>query len=75
MSTTTTTATNRTMEVIQSCVNTLHDLAAESPWAAAEVLAALRDFDSPAANLLANHIARVTEARHGAAQLRRAEYQ
>jgi hypothetical protein len=69
---TTQTAT-RTMDVINRCVCTLHDLAAESPQAAAETVAAIRALDTPAAYSTANLVRRVAEARHGEDAVRRAE--
>ena len=63
----------RTMDVIHCCVNTLHDLAAESPRTAAETLAALHDMNTPAANRIAHLVRLVAEARHGKIALERAE--
>jgi hypothetical protein len=54
-------------------VNTLHDLAAESPCTAAETLAALNNIDTPAANRIAHLVRLVAEARHGKIALERAE--
>ena len=71
---TTTTTTARTMEIIDRCVNTLHDLAAESPCTAAETLAALSALDTPAAQRIAHLVRLVAEARHGKQALDRAEY-
>jgi hypothetical protein len=61
------------MDVIHRCVNTLHDLAAESPCTAAETLAALNNIDTPAANRIAHLVRLVAEARHGKIALERAE--
>ncbi|MBX0326954.1 hypothetical protein K2Z83_04565 [Oscillochloris sp. ZM17-4] len=65
-------AATRAMDTIQRCVDILHDLAAANPAAATATIDALRCYDTPAAEALAWHIERVAEARHGAAQLRRA---
>jgi hypothetical protein len=63
----------KTMAVISQCINILHDQAAESPQAAAEILGALMGLRTPAAYSVAHLVRAVAEARHGEHALRRAE--
>ena len=65
--------TTKTMAVISQCVNILHDLAAESPSVAAEVVEALGDSGSPEARAIAAIVRRVAEARHGTSAVRDVE--
>jgi hypothetical protein len=61
------------MDVIQRCVDTLHDLAAQSPQAAAETLAALYASETPAADAIGYLIDNVATARHGESTVRAAQ--
>lgn len=55
----------RSLDVIEACVSTLHDLAAQSPQAAREVIEALQAQGTPAAWDAARQVRAVAEARHG----------
>jgi hypothetical protein len=63
----------RTMDVIERCLATLHDLAAPSPMAAAATLIALRSYDTPAAARIAHLVQLVADARYGTSAIRAAE--
>jgi hypothetical protein len=65
----------KTMAVISQCINILHDQAAESPQAAAEILGALMSEATPAAYSVAHLVREVAEARHGRYAVSRAEGQ
>ncbi|MBX0331171.1 hypothetical protein K2Z83_26330 [Oscillochloris sp. ZM17-4] len=67
-------AAERAMQTIERCINILHDLAAQSPQAAAATVAALQLLDTPAAESTAYLVRHVAEARHGLRAMRRAEY-
>jgi hypothetical protein len=58
------------LTVIETCMVTLHDLAAQSPYAAAEVIDALQRANTPAALDAARQVRRVAEARHGSWRIR-----
>lgn len=55
----------RNLDVIERCMATLHDLAAESPAAARVVIDALQARGTPAAWGAARQVRHVAEARHG----------
>lgn len=58
-------AAHHAAETVERCADILHDLAAQSPQAAAETVRALRQRRTPAAMSLACLVEQVAEARHG----------
>lgn len=67
------TPARRAMDTIQTCINILHDMAAESPQAAAEILAELHRIRTPVAFDISLLVREVAEARHGEYQVRSKE--